>query len=126
MQSIDSLDTVEKIQANTGTPLSNGQQSGGNRRVSNDTLRDPDFCVVASGLSVTDDKTLMEEAETLICALGEEVSSNVLITGATRLPTGLDNKPISLKIGFRTLIRKYYFCAESGQSKIHRITNKRM
>lgn len=54
---------------------------------------DPDITVTASGLTYNDGEDLMAVAEDLITDLANGVSSNVLITSVTRLPTRYVNRP---------------------------------
>lgn len=98
------LDTVEHKQTEIGPQTTTTQQP--NRREPKNPLSDPDLCVVVSGLPVTDNENMMEKAESLISAIGEDVSTNVLITGAIRLPTRLTDKPGLVKIGFQNVEEK--------------------
>lgn len=101
------LDTIETTSENQ-TPSTNGDNNGiptRNQPIS-DPLRDNDLCIIASGISVTDNENLMEKATAIIQALGEDVSSNVLITGAKRSPAHFENRPPWMKISFQNLQEK--------------------
>lgn len=50
-------------------------------------LNDPDIASIVSALTVTEGKDLMQKANVLMTALGNDVSTIVLVTGAQRLPT---------------------------------------
>lgn len=69
-------------------------------------LDDPDLTITVSGIPVTDSEDLIKKAEELISCLGNEVSSKVNVSGATRLPSRLTNKPALVKISFVNLQQK--------------------
>ena len=101
------LTTVQSIQARVDdleTRTGNGTVSR-DREVRN-PLDDIDLTIVASGLPFIDGEDLIQTARTLIAELGEEVSQNVHITAATRLPSRLRDKPGLVKISFRNVDEK--------------------
>ena len=101
------LTTVQSIQARVDdleTRTGNGTVSR-DREVRN-PLDDIDLTIVASGLPFIDGEDLIQTAKTLIAELGEEVSQNVHITAATRLPSRLRDKPGLVKISFRNVDEK--------------------
>ena len=101
------LTTVQSIQARVDdleTRTGNGTVSR-DREVRN-PLDDIDLTIVASGLPFIDGEDLIQTATTLIAELGEEVSQNVHITAATRLPSRLRDKPGLVKISFRNVDEK--------------------
>lgn len=113
------LDTLEKPQYNTDPRANNGPTNGTSqyRHVNPNPLSDPDLCVVASGISATDGEDLTQKAEQLIKALGDDVSTNVLVTGAVRLPTRLPHKPGLVKIGFQNVHEKILVLRRKGALK---------
>lgn len=101
------LTTVQSIQARVDdleTRTGNGTVSR-DREVRN-PLDDIDLTIVASGLPFIDGEDLIQTARTLIAEFGEEVSQNVHITAATRLPSRLRDKPGLVKISFRNVDEK--------------------
>lgn len=105
------LTTVQSIQARVDDLETRTVQNEGNGTVSHDReernpLDDNDLTIVASGLPFVDGEDLIQTARTLIAELGEEVSQNVHITAATRLPSRLRDKPGLVKISFRNADEK--------------------
>ena len=90
------LDTVEE-RVTTPTP---GDEDVSEQHQNN--LNDPDMCVIVSGLSFQEDENLTEKVDNLIRALGEDVSSNVTITGTVRLKSRYPDRPAYVKISFRS------------------------
>ncbi|CAC5397947.1 unnamed protein product [Mytilus coruscus] len=64
-------------------------------------LDNNEITITASGIPVTEHENLIQKAESLISALGDEVTQNVRVTGAVRLPTRSTNRPRIVKISFR-------------------------
>ncbi|VDI28368.1 Hypothetical predicted protein [Mytilus galloprovincialis] len=69
-------------------------------------LDNPDITITASGLPFSDDENIVEKANDLIRALGEDVSDNVNVTAAARLPSRFSDRPAIVKISFSNLDEK--------------------
>jgi hypothetical protein len=69
-------------------------------------LDDPDITITVSGVPVTENEDLIITANEIIDALGDEVSSNVLVTAASRLKTRIPNRPGLVKISFQNVHEK--------------------
>lgn len=69
-------------------------------------LDNVDLTITASGIKVTESENLVTKANDLIRSLGEDVSSNVQVTAATRLPTRFNDRPGIVKISFRSTEEK--------------------
>jgi hypothetical protein len=67
---------------------------------------DPEVTVIASGLAYNQDENLLQKAQMLIEALGEEVYNATYITDVQRLSTRNPNRPGIVKISFRSLDEK--------------------
>ena len=76
------------------------------RRATQTNLDDPEICITANGLPFDREENLIEKANELIRALGIEVSSKVVITGATKLKPRFDGKPGLVKISLRNVEEK--------------------
>jgi len=98
------VDTVEKtwesLSSNTVSDHPRPSNGGGN------PLNDPDLTIIANGLHMSDNENILDKAQLLIAALGVEVSNDVTVTGAIRLPARFDNSPALVKISFRSLDEK--------------------
>lgn len=71
-----------------------------------DYLNDPDLCITASGIQYQENENLIEKVNTLLDALGTEVSQNVIVTGVTRLRNRFDSRPPLIKISFQNTHEK--------------------
>ncbi|CAC5405643.1 unnamed protein product [Mytilus coruscus] len=67
-----------------------------------------DITITAGGLPFSEDENLIEKANDLIRALGEDVSDNVIVTTAARLPSRFSDRPAIVKISFRNLDEKKF------------------
>ena len=99
MQAI--LDTVERSRSTND----DGSQEGGQRR-SRGSLNDTHVCITASGLPYQEGENLLEKAAGIIRALGDDVSSNVVITGAQRFRTRFEGRHGLVKISFENVDQK--------------------
>lgn len=101
------LDTVESSRTPDNRNDSNGTGNHSSVRRSNGyNPDDPDVAITASGIPFTEGENLLQKAESLINALGEEVSFNVCVTKAARLPTRFHNRPALVKISFQNVDEK--------------------
>lgn len=94
------LDNVEQSNTAVLTTTDVNNEQNGNYVNRSGNLENPDVCVTVSGVQEEEGKDLIEKAKAIISALGEEVSSHVVITGATRLRTHFQGKPKLMKISF--------------------------
>lgn len=76
------LHTMENTEREPVVVADNG---GVNTTVNQRSLDDPDLCIIVSGLADEEGENTLEKAKNIINALGDGVSHNVMITGATRL-----------------------------------------
>ncbi|VDI05653.1 Hypothetical predicted protein [Mytilus galloprovincialis] len=78
----------------------------------------------ASGIPVTEHGNLIQKAESIISALGDEVTQNVQVTGAVRLPTRSTNRPGIVKISFRNTHEKVQVPRNKIKLKDNAVYNK--
>jgi hypothetical protein len=99
---------LEKIESKPDLPSGNNIETynTNNSTWHGNPLNDPDRCVVVAGLPVTEGEDLIQKAEDIIKCLGDQVSSNVLITGATRIRARYNNRPPLVKISFQNTEEK--------------------
>lgn len=69
-------------------------------------LENNDVTVIVKNLPQTDDENLMATAQSIIGALGENVSSRVSAVAATRLRPRFHNRPGLVKVSFESLEQK--------------------
>lgn len=104
------IETMQSVQTRLTTLEERGDSTGPSRpteeRSMEDYLNDPDVCITASGIPKTNGEDLMKKANDLICALGDNVSSRVLITGVTRLRNNFNDRPPLIKVSFRNTNEK--------------------
>lgn len=92
------LDSVEQTQ------IANNQE---NPHLSNHgNLNDPEVCITASNVPFDHGENLLEKAAGIIRALGENVSSNVVIMDAKRLRPHLQGRQGLVKISFQSTEQK--------------------
>jgi len=111
---IDSVvKTLETMQirldsAGPSTNNSNSTEHSSPRqpRTARSYLADPEICVVASGIPRVEGEDPLHIAQTLINALGNDVSENVYITGAERMPNRINGRPELVKISFQNVQEK--------------------
>ncbi|CAC5412945.1 unnamed protein product [Mytilus coruscus] len=86
-------------------------------------LDNNEITITASGIPVTEHENLIQKAESLISALGDEVTQNVRVTGAVRLPTRSTNRPGIVKI-FRNTHEKVQVLRNKMKLKDNAVYNK--
>ena len=106
---IDSL--VSSVQ-NLQSRMTNVKSRPVTSDITGSSNRDPDLSITVSGIQYTEGETVLDKARSLIQSLGDDVSTNVHISGASRLPNRLPNKPSLMKISFenreeKILVLKY-------------------
>ncbi|CAC5381140.1 unnamed protein product [Mytilus coruscus] len=83
-----------------------------------------EITITASGIPVTEHENLIQKAESLISALGDEVTQNVRVTGVVRLPTRSTNRPGIVKISFRNTHEKVQVLRNKMKLKDNAVYNK--
>lgn len=109
LTTVQSIQTrIEKIENHPGLTGENGQDQPMNNPAIHNPLNNPDITITASGLPVSEDENLVQKANDLIRALGVQVSDNVHVTAAVRLPNYRtnDQRPGIVKISFRSTEEK--------------------
>lgn len=100
---IDTLEGAPTHQAYGPSPTDDNDRYHG---YSSAGLADPDVCVIVTGLVDQQGEDILQRAKELVAALGEEVTSAVQVTGATRLRAKLQGRSGPVKISFRSLNEK--------------------
>lgn len=106
MQSVQTRLTSLEERSQTTTLSTAEPARATEERTSQEFLNDPDCCITASGLPVTDGENLLQKATDVIDALGGNVSASVHITGVTRMKNYSDNRPPLVKISFQNVNEK--------------------
>lgn len=100
------LDSAEK----TGNPtLPANNQSAGNQGFHNNrgtNVDDSEVSIVAFGLKYEEEEDLMMKATDIVQALGEEVASNVIVTGTKRFRSRIPGRVGLVKISFQNVQEK--------------------
>ena len=103
---IDMLEkTLHTIQDRLDSVEQTGNQDGANIK-NNGNLNQPEVCVTASNVPFDEGENLLEKALGIIRALGEDVSTDVVITNAKRLQPRYKGKPGLVKISFQNTEQK--------------------
>ena len=101
------IDNVEEQGKQINSHLVNSNDNGVLSTLQSlNPLDNNEITITANGIPVTEDENLIQKAESLISALGDEVTQNVRVTGAVRLPTRSTNRPGIVKISFRNTHEK--------------------
>ncbi|KAH3719473.1 hypothetical protein DPMN_062310 [Dreissena polymorpha] len=99
------MDTLENTTGQrNGTSTSH--DTGYGQRQNINKLNDPNLTITASGILYNEGENILKIAQDLIEAMGADVSNNILVTGAIRLPTRFTNRPALVKIAFQNLDEK--------------------
>ncbi|CAG2204170.1 unnamed protein product [Mytilus edulis] len=129
------INTIQSIQSRIDNVEEQGKQINSHLVNSNDNgilstvqplnpLDNNEITITASGIPVTEDENLIQKAESLISALGDEVTQNVRVTGAVRLPTRSTNRPGIVKISFRNTHEKVQVLRNKMKLKDNAVYNK--
>ncbi len=108
------MDGLEQSNINTPTMNDNGSDDHPRTRRrphSNwgNPLDDPELTITASGIpdmDAEDAESLIRKAKDIIRCMGDDVSANVRVTAATRLPRRFDNKPGIVKFSLNSVDEK--------------------
>ena len=94
---VSSIQNLQSRMTNVESRLVTNDITGSSNR---DPSNDPDLSITVSGIQYMEGETVLYKARSLIQSLGDDVSINVHISGASRLPNRLPNKPSLMKISF--------------------------
>ena len=116
------IDQVEQ-NVNTDGDVFNDERNNG-AGWPRDTFRNPldnnDITVIIKDMPVTPEEDLLMKARELVSALGEDVSMNVRVIAASRLPARYHNKPGLVKVSFADRNQKVLVLRNKHKLKNHR------
>ena len=126
LNSVHSLtQRVDKAELNTnhGDDVFNGGRdtgTGWSRDIFANPLDNNDITVIIKDMPTTPREDLLMKARELISALGNEVSSNVKVIAASRLPARFQNKPGLVKVSLADVDQKILVLRNKFKLKNHR------
>ena len=116
---------IDQAEQNTdhGDDVFNGGRdtcTGWSRGTFANPLDNNDITVIIKDMPTTPGKDLLMKAREIISALGDEVSSNVRVIAASRLPARFQNKPGLVKVSLEDIDQKILVLRNKFKLKNHR------